>query len=78
MNPNILKKHTYFRKVANKVAALDIILCQNIEKKWLHVIIQSFVVKKQLCQETQILTINSTHIPINLKAKKKKKKEGGQ
>lgn len=58
--------YTYFRKVANKVAALDIILCQYIKKKWLHIVIECFVVKKQLCQETQVLTINGTHIPINL------------
>lgn len=56
---------TYFRKVANKVTALDIILGQNIKKKWLHDHNRVFV-KKQLCQETQVLTINGTHIPINL------------
>lgn len=27
------------------------------------------MVKKQLCQETQVLTINGTHIPINLEEK---------
>lgn len=28
------------------------------------------MVKKQLCQETQVLTINGTHVPINLEEEK--------
>lgn len=33
------------------------------------------MVKKQLCQETQVLTINGTHVPINLEGKGQRVKQ---
>lgn len=39
--------NTYLGKVANKVTALNIILCQHIEKKWLHIVIESLVIQEE-------------------------------
>lgn len=45
--PNNSDPNTYLGKVANKVTALNIILCQHIEKKWLHIVIESLVVQEE-------------------------------
>lgn len=45
--PNNLYPNTYLGKVANKVTALNIILRQDIEKKWLHIIIESLVIQEE-------------------------------
>lgn len=45
--PSVKYSNTCLGKVANKVTALDIILCQHVEKKWLHIIIESLMVQEE-------------------------------
>lgn len=45
--PSLKYSNTCLGKVANKMTALDIILCQHVEKKWLHIIIESLMVQEE-------------------------------
>lgn len=45
--PSLNYSNTCLREVANNVTALDIILCQHIEKKWLHIVIESLMVQEE-------------------------------
>lgn len=69
--PNNSYPNTYLGKVANKMTALNIILCQHIEKKWLHIIIESLVIQEEFSQQAQILAVDSADIAINLRDMRK-------
>lgn len=56
----------YLGEIANKVAAFAVVLRQDIEKEGLHVVVEGLVVEEQLGQQTQVLTVDCAHIPINL------------
>lgn len=45
--PRLKYLNTHLGKVANKVTALDIILCQHVEKKRLHIVIESLMVQEE-------------------------------
>lgn len=45
--PGLKYSNTCLGKVANKVTALDIILCQHVEKKRLHIIVESLMVQEE-------------------------------
>lgn len=49
------------------MATFAIIFGQNVEQKWFHVVVQGFMIQKQFCQQTQILTIQFVHIAIHFK-----------
>lgn len=51
------RQHTYFAEVPNDVVPLSVVLRQDVEEERLDVKIQSFVVKEQLRQQTEVLTI---------------------
>lgn len=56
----------YLREVTDKVATFAVILGEDVEKEGLHIIVEGLVVQKQLGQQTQVLTVDCAHIPINL------------
>ena len=51
-------------EVADQVAALGVVLGQDVEEKRLNVVVERLVVKKQLDQEAKILTIDLVHVSI--------------
>lgn len=56
----------YLGEVANKVAPFVVVLGQDVEKEGLHVIVEGLVVQEQLGQQTQVLTVDSAHVPVHL------------
>lgn len=48
------------------MATFVVILGQDVEKEGLHVIVECLVVQEQLGQQTQVLTVDCAHVPINL------------
>ena len=54
-------------EITNKMASIIVSQCKNIEHKWLNVVIKCLVIKKQLGQKTQILTVNLRHVAVNFK-----------
>lgn len=54
-----------FGKVAHQMAALLVVLGEHVEEERLHVVVERFVVQKQLSQQTQILAVDLVHVPIN-------------
>lgn len=56
----------YLGEVANEVATFAVVLGQDVEKEGLHVVVEGLVVQEQLGQQTQVLTVDCAHIPINL------------
>ena len=52
-------------KVSNKMASLCVIGSKDIEKERLDVIIECFVVKEQLGQQAQVLTVHLSLVAIN-------------
>ena len=54
-------------EVAHQMAAFTVILGENIEQEWLNIIIQGLVIKEELHQQTQILTVDLVCVSINLK-----------
>jgi len=40
---------------------------KNIEDEWLDIVIERLVVKKQLRQQTQVLTVNLRHVSVDFK-----------
>lgn len=56
----------YLGEVANKVATFAVVLGQDVEKEGLHIIVEGLVVQEELGQQTQVLTVDCAHIPINL------------
>ena len=53
---------TYLWKISNHVTTLIISLCHDVEEKRLNIVVQCLVVKKQLCKQTQVLTVNLQQI----------------
>lgn len=56
----------YLGEVADEVATFAVILGEDVEKEGLHIIVEGLVVQEQLGQQTQVLTVDCAHIPINL------------
>lgn len=56
----------YLREVTNKVATFAVVLGEDVEKEGLHIIVEGLVVEEQLGQQTQVLTVDCAHVPINL------------
>lgn len=48
------------------MATFVIILGQDVEKERLYIIVEGLVVQEQLGQQTQVLTVDCAHIPIDL------------
>lgn len=47
------------------MAPLLVILRQHVKQKRLHVVIQRLVIEEQLRQQTQILTVDLVHVPVD-------------
>lgn len=56
----------YLREVTNKVATFAVVLGEDVEKEGLHIVVEGLVVEEQLGQQTQVLTVDCAHVPINL------------
>ena len=56
----------YLGEVADEVASLAVILGQDVEKEGFHIVVEGLVIQEQLGQQTQVLTVDCAHIPINL------------
>lgn len=54
-----------FGKIADQMAALLVVFRQHIEQERLHIVVQRFVIQKQLRQQTQILTVDLVHVAID-------------
>ena len=54
-------------EVSHQMASLFVILCENVKKEWLHIVIEGFVVKKELNKKAEILAINLVCIPVHFK-----------
>lgn len=61
-----MRLRPYLGEVADKMAAFAVILCQDVEKEGLHIIVQSLVVQEELGQQTQVLTVDCAHVAIDL------------
>lgn len=48
------------------MATFAVILGEDVKKEGLHVVVESLVVQEQLGQQTQVLTVDCAHVPINL------------
>lgn len=53
------------------MAALAVVLCENVEEEGLHIVVQRLVVQEQLGQQTQVLTVDCAHVPIHLRKQNK-------
>lgn len=42
-------------EVTDQVAALIVVLGEDVEEKWLHVVVEGFVVEEQLREQAQVL-----------------------
>ena len=56
----------YLGEVADEMATFAVILGQDVEEEGLHIVVEGLVVQEQLGQQTQVLTVDCAHIPINL------------
>lgn len=43
-------KPYYLREVANKVTAFTVILGEDVEKEWLHIVVEGLVVQEQFSE----------------------------
>lgn len=59
-------KPHYLGEVADKVAAFAVVLGEDVEKEGLHIVVEGLVVQEQFSKQTQVLTVDCAHIPINL------------
>lgn len=48
------------------MAALAVVLREDVEKERLHVVVQGLVVQEQLGQQAQVLTVDCAHISVHL------------
>lgn len=48
------------------MATFAVILGEDVKKEGLHVVVESLVVQEELGQQTQVLTVDCAHIPVNL------------
>lgn len=48
------------------MATFAVVLGEDVEKEGLHVVVESLVVQEELGQQTQVLTVDCAHVPINL------------
>lgn len=48
------------------MATFAVILGEDVKKEGLHIIVECFVVQEELGQQTQVLTVDCAHVPINL------------
>lgn len=56
----------YLGEVADKMATFAVVLGEDVKKEGLHVIVESLVVQEELGQQTQVLTVDCAHVPVNL------------
>ena len=56
-----------FAKISHQVTSLPVIKGQDVKQERLHVIVKSFVIKKQLDQKTEILTVDLVCVSVNFK-----------
>lgn len=61
----------YLGEVAHEMAALAVVLREDVEEERLHVVVQGLVVQEQLGQQAQVLTVDCAHVSINLFGRKK-------
>lgn len=66
-------REEYLREVTDEVAAFAIVLSEDVEKEGLHIIVQGLVVQEQLGQQTQVLTVDCAHVPVDLLWKQREK-----
>lgn len=48
------------------MATFAVILCEDVEKEGLYIVVKGLVVQEQLGQQTQVLTVDCAHVSINL------------
>lgn len=48
------------------MATFTVILCEDIEKEGLHVVVEGLVVEEKLGQQAQVLAVDCAHISIDL------------
>ena len=49
------------------MAALAVVLGENVKQEWLNVVVEGLVIEKELCKEAQILAVDLTSHTINFK-----------
>ena len=55
------------REVANEVAAIVIVGCQDVEVERLDIVVECLVVQEQFSQQTQVLAVDLAPVAIDLK-----------
>lgn len=55
-----------FGEVSYQVAALLVILGEDVEQKGLHIVVEGFVVQEQLGQQTEVLAVDLVGVAIHL------------
>ena len=53
-------------EVAHQVAALRIVLGQDIEEEWLHVVVERLVIEEEFDEETEVLTVDLVGVAVHL------------
>lgn len=48
------------------MATFAVVLCEDVKKEGLHVIVEGLVVQEQLGQQTQVLTVDCAHVAVDL------------
>lgn len=48
------------------MATFAVVLGEDVKKEGLHVIVESLVVQEEFGQQTQVLTVDCAHVPVNL------------
>ena len=49
------------------MTAIVIILGHDVEEKWFYIIVQGLRAKKELCEKTEVLTVNGIFPTVNFK-----------
>ena len=57
----------FFTEISHQVTSLPVIEGQDVKQERFHVIVKCFVIKKQLDQKTEILTVDLVCVSVNFK-----------
>lgn len=58
-------------EVAEHVCSFFVPLSEYVKKKWFHIEVKCLVLQKELCHETEVLTIHFMPFPVNLKERER-------
>lgn len=63
--PITIRRFFFFGEIAHGMGTLLVNLTKDVEHERINIKIESFVIKKQFCHETQVLAVELVLVPIN-------------